>query len=83
MLVEDGSSKVLFVIANRIFELFPAACRILLPPLLEIYVSTILLSDAQRHCASDGSLTVTHYRDFPILRPIEWYDSNTTSGILR
>jgi len=33
-------------------QVFPAACRILLPLLLEIYRSTILLSDAQRPRAS-------------------------------
>jgi len=33
---------------------FPAARRILLPLLLEIYLSAILLSDVQRHCASTG-----------------------------
>ena len=35
-------------------QVFPAVRRILLPLLLEIDVSTILLSDAQRHRASTG-----------------------------
>jgi len=35
-------------------QVFPVARRIFLPLLLEIYVSTILLSDAQRHPGSTG-----------------------------
>jgi hypothetical protein len=38
----------------RLLRVFPVARRILLPLLLEIYLSAILLSDAQRHCASTG-----------------------------
>jgi ComF family protein len=41
---------------TELFSLFPAVRHILLPLLLKIYVSTILLSDAQHHRASTACI---------------------------